>query len=90
MITMTEFIEKVDAIMGQKNMDDKKANQLCHLYAMIFKNGCNAGYNACVVETAGWLKATLWKNPDTDKIECGCMDTSMDNFIEDYKRRLKD
>lgn len=83
---MTEFIEKVDAIMGQKNMDDKKANQLCHLYAMIFKDG----YNACVEGTAVWLKAVLWKNPNTDKIECGCMNTSMDNFIEDYKRRLKD
>lgn len=62
---MTEFIEKVNAIMGQKNMDDKKANQLCHLYAMIFKNG----YNACVEETAVWLKAMLWKNPKTRQEE---------------------
>lgn len=84
MITMTEFIEKVDAITGQQ-IDDTKANQLCRLYAMIYKNG----YNGCVEETAVWLKAMLWKNPDTDKIECGCMNTSMDNFIEDYKRRLR-
>ncbi len=88
MITTTDFIEKVDHITGQQ-MTDEKANQLSKLYFMIYQEGHNHGYNKCIDETAKWLKNMLWKNPDTDTIECGCMNSSMENFIEDYKRRKK-
>lgn len=89
MITMTEFIENVDHITGQQ-MTDEKANQLCQLFSEIYKCGHDNGYNKCVSETAEWLKCMLWKNPDTGTIECGCMNSSMENFIEDYKRRKKE
>ena len=62
MITMTEFIEKVDAIMGQQ-MDDTKANQLCRLYAMIYNRGKNSG----IAKACDWLLE--WETHQGEDIE---------------------
>ena len=58
-ITMTDFIEKVDYITGQ-HMTDEKANELCKLFAAIYRDGYDRG----IEKACTWLYDHLYTKVD--------------------------